>query len=42
MIVEIDVIEKLSKEIDVLYAELSEDHQKYQGLSDTILLILIL
>jgi len=31
MIIEIDVIEKLSKEIDFLYSELSEDQQEYQG-----------
>jgi len=32
MIIEIDVIEKLSNEIDSLYSELSEDQQEYQGL----------
>jgi len=32
MIIEIDVIEKLSKEIDFLYSELSEDQQEYQGI----------
>jgi len=31
MIVDIGIIAKLSKEIDALYTELSEDQQEYQG-----------
>jgi len=36
MIIEIDVIENLSKEIDFLYSELSEDQQEYQVETSTL------